>query len=138
MPEMLKESSQGYFPRIISQDQAKDTGMAMVLICLLTAYFGAYVLALEIAMLLLILNMVVPGIYRFMARIWFGIANVLGTVMSKVLLSILFFVMVTPVGMLRRMAGADPLQLRKWKNGDGSVFVVRDHLYAPDEIEKPY
>jgi hypothetical protein len=49
-----------------------------------------------------------------------------------------FFVVVTPIGLMRRLMSADPLQLKKFKKDNSSVFQVRDHTFKADEIEKPY
>ncbi len=58
--------------------------------------------------------------------------------MSKIILSIIFFTVVTPLALLRRTFGHDPMQLKKWKNGSESVFESRDHSFTPEEIERPY
>ncbi|HDY86485.1 MAG TPA: hypothetical protein ENH82_00035 [bacterium] len=40
MIDTVKRTKQSYFPKNISRDQIKDTGMAMVLICLLIGVIG--------------------------------------------------------------------------------------------------
>jgi hypothetical protein len=62
----------------------------------------------------------------------------LGTVMSKILLTIVFFFIVTPVGIIRKWLGADAMQLKKWKKDTSSVFTDRHKMYQPKDIEKPY
>lgn len=44
---------------------------------------------------------------------WMGLAFVIGSVMSRVMLAVVFFGVVTPVGLLARMAGRDRLALTK-------------------------
>lgn len=121
-----------------ARDQAKDTGMAMVLICLLVAYFGNRPKFAAVAIVLLIIDMVWPPVFHYPAKIWFGLAHLMGAVMSRVLLTVLFFGLVTPLGLLRRLAGADPMQRKKWKKGTDSVFKTRDHTYSAHDIEQPY
>ena len=62
----------------------------------------------------------------------------LGTVVSKIILTIIFFLMVTPVSVLRRAMGKDPLLVKEWKKDTTSAFAVREHIYTAAEIEKPY
>jgi hypothetical protein len=62
----------------------------------------------------------------------------MGAIMSRVLLTMLFFGLVTPLGLLRRLGGADPMQMKKWKKGNDSVFRTRDHTYTAEDIEHPY
>lgn len=137
MIDPIAEEKNGYFPRSVTENQSKDTGIAIVLICLLISYFTENNF-ISLAILLLIIDMIVPNIYRPLAKIWLGVTNILGTIMSKLLLTIIFFVLVTPMGIIRRIFGADSLQLKKWKKDASSVFKVRDHVFQPDEIEKPY
>jgi len=127
-----------FFPNQISKNQAKDTGMAMVLIFLLVAWFGDNIKFVGVAIILLILNMITADIYVPAARIWLGISNIIGTFISKIILTAMFFLIVTPIGVIRRWMGADSMKTGLWKNGKDSVFSVRDHCFQPEDIEKPY
>ncbi len=101
-------------------------------------YFGHFEKFFALSVVLLIINMIVPQIYKPVAKLWLGLSNLLGAVMSRVLLTILFFIMVTPIGVFRRIIGNDSLQIKKWKKDSISVFQVRDHAYQPKDIDKPY
>jgi multisubunit Na+/H+ antiporter MnhG subunit len=70
--------------------------------------------------------------------LWFGLSHLLGAVVSRIILTLLFFLLVTPVGLVRRWVGADSLQLKKWKKDRGSVFVVREGTILPKDLENPY
>ncbi len=119
-------------------EQARDTGMALTLLCLIIVYFGQAYRLVPLAMALLIVTMVWPRAFRPLAGLWFGLAHLLGTVMSTIILTILFFGLVTPIGLLRRMLGADSLQLKKWKNGRESVFTVRADVVQKKDLQAPY
>jgi hypothetical protein len=58
--------------------------------------------------------------------------------MSRVILTVVFFLVVTPIAVIRRLCGADALQLKKWKQGRGSVFVVREGPVQGKDMENPY
>ncbi len=138
MIDIIRRTRHGYFPRKASLVQARDTGMAMVLICLLIGYLGGKFVFYKVAIPLLIINMIRPAFYRPVAKVWIGLSNLLGTVVSKILLTIIFFVLVTPLGLIRRLSGFDPLQLKKWKKDFSSVFTVRNHTFKSKDIETPY
>lgn len=123
---------------IANLNQAKDTGMALVLICILVAYFGKHPRFMLLAIVFLVADMVWPNIFSYPAKVWFGIANLMGTVTSKVVLTALFYGLVTPLGVLRRMGGSDLMQRNQWKKGSDSVFKSRNHTYKPEDIEHPY
>ena len=122
----------------ISKDQAKDTGMAIVLILLILGAFTENMLFIKIALPVIIVNMVVPMAFYPAAVVWFGLSRFLGTIMSKVVLTLVFIVMVVPVGLFRRMMGKDALQLKGFKDGDDSVMTVRDHVFNSHDLEKPF
>ena len=121
-----------------TDSRPKDTGMAAVLILLLVTWFTANLTLVIPAIVVLILTMTVPVVFKPLAVVWFGLANLLGHVVSTVILSVLFFVVLMPIGIVRKAGGADALSLKKWRNGDDSVFVVRDHQYTAGDLEKPY
>jgi hypothetical protein len=126
------------FPRRVTKDQNKDTGMAMVLLALLLGFLTDAKWFFGLGAALLFVAMVVPVLYRPVAFVWLGFSHLLGTVVSKILLTIVFFVVVLPVGFIRRVMNRDSLQLRKFGRGEESVMRIRDHVYAPSDIDKPY
>jgi hypothetical protein len=135
-----KPKKQGLLARLkaATAEQAKDTGLALTLLCLLIVQFRHAYQLVPLAMLFLILTMVWPKIFRPVAGLWFGLSHLLGNFMSKVILSILFFVLVTPIGLIRRLMGADSLQLKKFKKDQDSVFLVRADLINKKDLQTPY
>ncbi len=119
-------------------EQAKDTGMAMVLICLLLGYFGKFPKFLGVSIVLLLLTMAWPKAFKPLAGLWFGLSHLMGQVVSKIVLTLAFFLIVTPIGVIRRWMGADSLQLKKWKKGDSSVFVERRGAIQDKDLLEPY
>lgn len=138
MIDTNKENKASIFPTRVSAKECADTGMAMVLICLLALLFTEKHSWLLAAIGVLLINMTCPKLYTLPAKGWLGLSRILGTVMSKVILSLIFFLVQTPIALLRRTLGHDPMQLGKWKNGTESVFETRDHTFQPEEIERPY
>jgi hypothetical protein len=126
------------FKRKITKDQSRDTGMAMVLLLLIvfaTRKREGYLIG---AMVLHVLNMIVPQMYRPVAVLWLGLSDLMGSVVSKILLSIVFFAVVTPIGILRRLFGKDSLHLRVFKASKESVMLERNHTFIGSDLERPY
>ena len=122
----------------ISKKQAGDTGMAMVLILLLTGFFTQNNIYYKIAIPVLLINMIIPMFYYPFAIIWLGFSHLLGTIVSKIILTIIFFIFVVPVGLFRKLIGIDTLKLNKFKNGKESSMKIRNYKFSPSDIEKPY
>ena len=78
---MAKEKLKGANPMAwwltSTPEQAKDTGMAMVLICLLLGYWGKFPKFLPVSLVLLILTMAWPNAFRPLAVLWFGLSHLL-------------------------------------------------------------
>jgi hypothetical protein len=102
------------------EHEARDTGMAMVLICLLAMLVLGPEGWLPTAIILLVLTMTWPKLFKPLAVFWFGLSHRLGGLVSKLILTLLFFCVVLPIALIRRMLGADPLQL-KWRQKKESV-----------------
>jgi hypothetical protein len=119
-------------------EQAKDTGMAMVLICLLLGYFGKFPKFLGVSIVLLLITMAWPKAFKPLAGLWFGLSHAMGQVVSKIILSLAFFLVVTPIALIRRWTGADSMQLKKWKKGSDSVFVERQGTIPEKDLLNPY
>lgn len=112
--------------------------MALTLALMLVGYFYEWNALTGWAILVLLAAMLVPRVFAPLAILWFGLGHALGFVMSRVLLGFIFFLILLPVGLIRRLLGADAMQRRRWKRGDESVFSLRDHAYTADDLEKPY
>jgi hypothetical protein len=121
-----------------ARDRSRDTGLALVLLLLLAQLATGRQGLVGAAVIALVVAMTAPLLYRPLSVVWFGFSHVLGAVMSKVLLSAVFFLVVTPVAAIRRLLGHDTLRLRAFKAGDGSVMHARQHVFTPGDLEKPY
>lgn len=127
-----------FSPRNMTRRQAIDSGLALVLIVLLFAGLGRQAWAVPTAIALVLLLMVWPGAFKPFASLWLGLSHLLGSVMSRVLLTVVFYLVVMPVGLVRRAAGKDSLRLKAFKKGNDSVFRVRDHQVRAEDLERPY
>ena len=126
------------FSTSVSPGQCRDTGMAMVLILLLLGLWLRRDAWFVAAVALLLLTMIAPTAYRPVAIVWLGFSRLLGTVVSRILLTVIFLTVVTPVGLVRRLAGADSLRIKQFKKHADSVMVERNLTYRREHIDKPY
>lgn len=120
------------------EDAARDTGLAAVLLTLLVAWWRGGTTLLPVAIALLLATILAPWLFAPLAGPWLRLTRLLGDISSRVILCLLFFLLVTPVAVLRRLYGADPMQGRKWKKGAESVLRRREHRYRPEDLANPY
>ena len=112
--------------------------MAMVLLLLLLAATLKREGLVLAAIAVQVVNMITPQVFTPVAVVWLGVSHVIGTIMSTLLLAIVYVLVVTPVGLLRRATGKDTLRLRAFKAGDQSIMVARNHRFEAADLEKPY
>jgi hypothetical protein len=122
----------------ITRDQSRDTGLAIVLALLLVMLRWQRSELLVPALIIQVVSMIAPQVLRPVAIVWFGLAHLLGAVVSRVLLAAVFGLVVTPIGLLRRALGNDSLRLRAFKAGDESVMVVRNQTFTARDLERPF
>lgn len=76
--------------------------------------------------LFLILALVVPKALGPLNRAWTMLGLLIGKVTTPIVLFIFFFLILTPTAFLFRLAGKDPLRLRrKAKDDKGSYWIMR-------------
>ena len=70
--------------------------------------------------LLVLAGLAIPPAARAFHNGWMKLAEILGWVNSRVLLSLLFYGVLTPVKLLMRLVGRDPLRRRAKRSGEQS------------------
>jgi hypothetical protein len=66
--------------------------------------------ALVLAALLVGFGLVWPAALRYPYRGWMALGHVLGWINSRILLSLVFYLVVTPIGVAIRLFGRDPMR----------------------------
>ena len=121
------------------EDQSRDTGMAVVLLLLLVYIALKKPQAMLYAAIAVhVVNMTAPQIFRPVSVVWLWFSELLGAAVSKIVMGIVFFGVVTPMGLWRRMTGKDSLKLRAFKAGAESVMCERNHMFIAKDLETPY
>jgi saxitoxin biosynthesis operon SxtJ-like protein len=81
--------------------------------------------ALAVSGLLLLITVATPSWLTVPNRLWMKFGLLLHRVISPVVLAILFYVVVTPMGLIMRAFGKDPLRLKR-EGSDPSYWIKRE------------
>ena len=122
----------------ITSNHERDAGLALTLLLLLIAHIARRYDLILPAIGVLVFSMTWPRVFRPFAFFFFGLSRIMGNVVSRVLLAIIFFGIVTPVCLLRCWFGADPMRLKQWKANTTSAFIRRELPVTEEDLEKPY
>jgi len=79
--------------------------------------------SLIISFIFLILGLVNSTILKPLNYIWFKFGLLLGSVISPIVMGIVFFLVVTPTGIIMRLLGKDILNLKK--NNSKSYWILK-------------
>ncbi len=66
-----------------------------------------------------------PGLLKPLNRLWFRFGELLHKIVNPLVMGLLFFLTVTPIALLMRVAGKDPLRL-KFDRGAKSYWIARE------------
>ena len=72
--------------------------------------------SLIISVIFLILGLLNSKILTPLNKLWFKFGILLGTIVSPIVMGIIFFIVVTPISLIMKILGKDILNLKKNKN----------------------
>ena len=110
----------------ITPRHCSESGIALALIFVIAGLLTGSGLFYKITAAILVIDLVMPGLFRPFAFCWFNLSVWLGFLTSKILLSVIFILFIIPVALLRKMGGKDRLMLKEFKRDDSSVFTDRN------------
>ncbi|MBL7131942.1 MAG: hypothetical protein ISS45_11190 [Candidatus Omnitrophica bacterium] len=73
----------------------------------------------------LFLGLVAPTLLKPIQKIWMSLAIVIGWFVTRAILTVLFYLVVTPIGILARLVGKDFLDIKFDRNTD-SYWLARE------------
>jgi hypothetical protein len=79
-----------------------------------------------------------PSLLRPIEWVWMKLANALGWVMTRVVLGVIFLLVFTPAGLVRRVLGKDPLELRFDRRVESYWHPRPESDPSPERMEKMF
>lgn len=94
-----------------------------------------WVTLLSIAAVLLLAAAIAPSLLKPVYRGWMRVGEVLGWINTRILLTLVFFLVVTPIGLVMRLFGRSPIAVRR---GDSYWIDAEPHSYGDRHVEKQF
>ena len=116
-------------------------GIVLILITLIALFF--FKKPLNIKLLVIAgffagFGVFFPIVLKPLQKIWMGFSIIIGFFMSRVILSMLFFLVLTPIGLIMRLFGKDILDQKLDKNADTYWHDIKDGIRPSESYEKQY
>jgi len=87
---------------------------------------------------LMVAGLILPGVLKPVFRAWMAFAVVMGFVMTRVILTVLYFGMFTPIALVLRLLGKDLLE-EQWDKNAGTYWLKRKpEPYDPASTERMF
>ena len=104
------------------EDNNKSFGILFFIVFLLIATWpvldagSVRVWSLSISIIFLVLGIVNSKILTPLKKVWIKLGEILGKVIAPIVMGLIYFVIITPIGILIRLLGKDLLNIKYNKN----------------------
>lgn len=82
--------------------------------------------ALTLAVAFTLIALFKPVWLKPLNLVWFRFGLLLGAIVAPLVMMVIFFLVITPIGLFMRLTGKDPLRLKK-QTGENSYWIERTH-----------
>jgi hypothetical protein len=109
--------------------------LALAFLILYTIFSFSW--ALYTALFLLIISLVDNPLSTLIVRAWLGFSRGIGAINTTVILTLTFFLFLTPIALLYRIFNKKSVHYFK-KRADKSYFVDEQRSYTKESFERPF
>lgn len=113
--------------------QNKDFGLVMTLAAIAVAVITGVWTWVCVALVVAAVTAVAPVVLTPLSWCWFGLARVLERVVTSVLLAVVYYLVVTPVGLLRQLTAKKDV-----REPSSSTLRDADHQYGPADFDRQF
>jgi len=108
-------------------------GIILLIVSAILFYYSnfLYVTLAIIALSFIVIGLVMPLLLKPIYLVWMTFAVIIGWIMTRVILSFIFYVIITPISLITKLFGEDFLELKK-TNSD-SYWNSRDSNYETNQ-----
>lgn len=117
----------------IKKSSEKNFGIIFGIVFLIIAFYpvfnnsGIRYWSLYIAITFILMAFFMPKILKYPNHLWFLIGILLGKIVSPVIMGLVFYITITPTGLIMRFLGKDILK-QKFEKNNHSYWVDRKNL----------
>jgi hypothetical protein len=87
--------------------------------------FPLYLFVFFITVIFVLAALLLPQSLAPLSRVWFLLGEILGKIISPIVLAIIFYGLLTPIALVSKLLGRDELLLKK-KSSDSSYWIKRE------------
>lgn len=99
---------------------------------------SSFIYFFEGSLILLLLGFLFPIVLKPLQKVWMTIAVIIGYVMTRVILSVLFYLIITPLGLVSKLCGNKFLDLEINKTQNSYWICREESVFNKERYEKQF
>ena len=119
-----------------SNSSNKESILAITFLLLLLFVYSLNIYFIYTALIFIFVSLLINQVAAFFDLSWKKLTHVLGMISSTILLSIIFYVIVFPWGMILKLFNKNSLLLNK--NNRTTTFHIRNKLFTNKDLQNPF
>ncbi|NNE44448.1 MAG: hypothetical protein HKN12_09580 [Gemmatimonadetes bacterium] len=130
--------------KAVNKKELRTFGLSLAVVCLIwvgilwwRGHTGAIPYLLWASPVLALLALVAPIALWPIHKVWMPVAHAIAKFITWLILTLAFYLVFTPFGVIMRLIGRDPLE-RKLDPKATTYWHKRDDPYDPDRLTKQY
>ena len=129
------------------QDRSRELRKFAITVSIALGIFGSVILWRKgetgllcwgVGLLILLIGLFSPRLLSPIYRFWMALARLMGFVMTHLILALMYYFVLTPVGLVMRMLGKNPLKMRFTRSADSYWIKRRHREFGNDRYEKMF
>ncbi|MCX5814197.1 MAG: hypothetical protein NT178_16880 [Proteobacteria bacterium] len=117
---------------------ALETMAVLALVSIAAGLFFKLNALLYIALCLLFIGIFLKGLSIRITHAWLKFSAILGGISTRVVLTVIYFVFLTPIAFLYRVFHGDFISLKRQDAAGTTYWNERNHDYTPMDFENPW
>lgn len=119
----------------MDKNKSLETIAAIVLVGLVAYWFFRIEAILILSLVLLFIALFIPSLSKLISSYWMKLAELIGGVVSKIILSLIFIIVLIPISFLYKLFNRkeDALQLKK---KDAGYWKETNTIFTPENFKK--
>lgn len=127
-----------------TRSELKKFGYTMTVVLLIISLIiylysnSIYIYFASSAGILLLLTLIAPKLLLPFQKVWMGLAVILNFIMTRIILSLLYYLILTPLGLILKLTGKDFMERTLSKNKSSYWNIREDNKYLPEHTERQF
>ncbi len=120
------------------EHQAIETVSVLAFFCLIFDQVFNFSALRYAALGLLFIGLFIKRPARIIAESWMRFAAALSALNTRIILSVIFSIVLTPIALLYRLTHGDIMNIKRDDPSKKSFWKERNHLYKPEDLDKQW